>query len=41
MGIKSSALVGRVSTGEEEISGHLLEIQRENVRRCLHKWISC
>lgn len=40
MGIKSSVLVGGGSIGEEEVSRGLLELLRENIRRCLHKQIS-
>lgn len=41
VGIKSSVLVGGSSIGEEEVSGGLMEILRDSVRRCLHKQISC
>lgn len=41
MGIKSYVLVGGGSIGEEEVSGGLLEILRDYIRRCLHKQISC
>lgn len=41
VGIKSCVLVGGGSIGEEEVSGGLLEMVRDYVRRCLHKQISC